>query len=133
MSDSSRTWKHMARRFISVLMVLPFFTLGMQGTATAAIVTSGDMLMAQQQQESREQLRTWMARDDVRQQLVDMGVDVDSAIARVDSMSDSEVQQLSVAMKDMPAGSGLIETAVLAFLVLVVLEVTGVTDILPNI
>jgi len=79
------------------------------------------------------QLKTWMAREDVREQLVDLGVDVDSAIARVDSMTNLEVQQLSANMNDMPAGSGFIETAVLAFLVLIILEVTGVTDILPNI
>ena len=123
----------LSKRFFTVLMVVSFFSLGMQNVAVAGIVTSGDLVAAQQNQLERDQLKTWMAREDVRDQLITLGVDVDAAIGRVDSMTDLEVQQLSATMDELPAGSGFAETAVLAFLVLVVLEVTGVTDILPNI
>ncbi len=122
-----------SKRILLTLVVLSTFTLGMQNVSVAAIVSSGDMMSAQQDQFDRDQLKTLMSRDDLREQLVDLGVDVDAAIARVDSMTDGEVQLLSAKMDEMPAGSGFIETAVLAFLVLVVLEVTGVTDLLPNI
>ena len=122
-----------SKRIFTAVVVFSFFTLGMQSVSVAAIVSSSDMVAAQQNQLDRDQLKTWMAREDVRDQLVDLGVDVDAAIARVDRMTDVEVQQLSAKMDEMPAASGFIETAVLAFLVLVVLEVTGVTDILPNI
>lgn len=122
-----------SKRIFTAFVVFSFFTLGMQNVAVAGIVTSGDMIAAQQSQLDRDQVKTWMAREDVREQLIDLGVDVEAAISRVDSMTDIEVQQLSAKMDEMPAGSGFIETAVLAFLVLVVLEVTGVTDILPNI
>jgi len=122
-----------SKRILLTLVVFSTFTLGMQNVAIGAIVTSGDMVAAQQSLFDRDELKSLMAREDVRDQLVDLGVDVDAAIARVDSMTDTEVQQLSAKMDEMPAASGFIETAVLAFLVLVVLEVTGVTDILPNI
>ena len=122
-----------SKRIVSALFIVSFFSLGLQGTANAGIVSSDQLVMAQQSQLDRQQLKTWMAREDIREQLIDHGVDVDSAIVRVDSMTNQEVQQLSANMNDMPAGSGFIETAVLAFLVLVILEVTGVTDILPNI
>ncbi|VAW96366.1 hypothetical protein MNBD_GAMMA21-1000 [hydrothermal vent metagenome] len=121
------------KRILTVMFIVSFFSLGLQGNANAGIVSSEELITAQQFQLDRLQLKTWMAREDVREQLVDLGVDVDSAIARVDSMTNLEVQQLSANMNDMPAGSGFIETAVLAFLVLIILEVTGVTDILPNI
>ena len=122
-----------SKRIFTTLVVFSFFTLGMQNVAVAGIVSSGEMVAAQQNQLDRDQLKTLMARENVREQLIDLGVDVDAAISRVDSMTDSEIQQLSATMDEMPAGSGFIEAAVLAFLVLVVLEVTGVTDILPNI
>jgi len=121
------------KRIITALFIISFFSLGLQGTASAGIVSSEEIIIVQQSQLDRLQLKTWMAREDVREQLVDLGVDVDSAVERVDSMTNLEVQQLSANMADMPAGSGFIETAVLAFLVLIILEVTGVTDILPNI
>ena len=122
-----------SKRILLTLVVFSTFGLGLQNVANGAIVSSGDMIAAQQDLFDRDQLKTLMSREDVREQLVDLGVDVDAAIARVDSMTDIEVQQLSAKMDEMPAGAGFIETAVLVFLVLVVLEVTGVTDLLPNI
>lgn len=122
-----------SKRIFTTLVVISFFSIGVQNVSVAAIVSSSDMVAAEQNQLDRDQLKTWMAREDVREQLVDMGVDVDAAIDRVDSMTDREVQQLSARMDELPAGSGIVEVAVLAFLVLVILEVTGVTDILPNI
>jgi len=121
------------KRLVTVMFIISFFSLGLQSTANAGIVSSEKLIAAEQSQLDRQQLKTWMVREDVRQQLVDLGVDVDSAIIRVDSMTNQEVQQLSANMSEMPAGSGFVETAVLAFLVLIILEVTGVTDILPNI
>ena len=63
------------RIFVS-LFIFSFFSLGMQNVANAAIVTSGDMMAAQQSQLDREQLKSWMAREDVREKLIDHGVDV---------------------------------------------------------
>jgi len=122
-----------SKRILLTLVVFSTFGLGLQNVANGAIVSSSDMIAAQQDLFDRDQLKTLMSREDVHEQLVDLGVDVDAAIARVDSMTDIEVQQLSAKMDEMPAGAGFIETAVLVFLVLVVLEVTGVTDLLPNI
>jgi len=121
-----------AKRFLTVFVVFSIFSLTMQ-SSHAGMVNSEQLLIEQQSQMDRLQLKSWMAGEDVREKLVDLGVDVDSAIIRVDSMTQGEIQQLSANMQDMPAGSGFIETAVLAFLILVVLEVTGVTDILPQI
>lgn len=122
-----------SKRILLTLVVFSIFGLGLQNVSVAAIVSSGDMIAAQQDLLDRDQLKTLISREDVREQLVDLGVDVEAAIARVDSMTDIEVQQLSAKMNEMPAGAGFAEIAVLAFLVLVVLEVTGVTDLLPNI
>ena len=122
-----------SKRIFTALFIISFFSLGLQGTAGAGIVSSDQLITAQQLQLDRQQLKTWMAREDVRDQLIDLGVDVDSAIVRVDGMTNQEVQQLSANMNEMPAGGGFIETAVLALLILIILEVTGVTDILPNI
>ena len=121
-----------SKRILVTFVVFSFFSLGLQG-AHAGMVGSDQLVLAEQSQLDRQLLQSWMAREDVREQLIKLGVDVDSAIVRVDSMTQSEVRQLAANMHEMPAGSGFLETAVLAFLVLVVLEVTGVTDILPSI
>jgi uncharacterized membrane protein YbhN (UPF0104 family) len=122
-----------SKRAFVAWIVAAFFSLGVANIASAAIVSTGKLVAAEQIQNDKQQLKTWMARADVRDQLVQHGVDVDSALSRVDSMTAQEVAELSTHMQDLPAGSGFVETAVLAFLVLVVLEVSGVTDVLPNI
>lgn len=121
------------KRLLCTVLAFSVFTFGIQGVATAGIVTTNDLVTAEQSQLDRAQLKTWLSKDEVQQQLVAMGVDADAAKSRVDTMTDEEVQTMAARMDEMPAGAGFIETAVLAFLVLVVLEVTGVTDVLPNI
>lgn len=126
-------WVAHWKRLFSVLLVFSFFTLGLQTQANAGIVGTDQLLASEQLQHDKQQLQAWLARADVRKQLIDLGVDVDAASHRVNSMTADEVKQLAAHMQDMPAGSGFAETAVLAFIVLVILEVTGVTDVLPNI
>ncbi len=121
------------KRLVCAVLAFSVLNLGLQGIASAGIVTSSDVVTAEQIRIDRAQLKTWLAKEEVRDQLVAMGVDVEQAASRVDTMTEQEIQQLAANMHEMPAGAGFIETAVLAFLVLVVLEVTGVTDILPNI
>jgi hypothetical protein len=122
-----------SKQVFTAFIVFSFFSLGMLNIANAAIIDSNDIVSERQGQFEREQLKSLMTREDIREQLVDLGVDIDAAIARVDSMTDLEAQQLAARMEELPAGEGFIEFAVLAFLVLIILEVTGVTDILPNI
>ena len=127
------SFMHKAKRLVCAILALSVFNLALQGVASAAIVTSSDIVAAEQAQLDRSQLKNLFARQDVQKQLVAMGVDVSAAQARIDTMTDQEIQQMAARMDEMPAGAGFVETLVLVFLVLVVLEVTGVTDIFPNI
>ena len=127
------SFMHKAKRLVCAILALSVFNLALQGVASAAIVTSSDIVAAEQAQLDRSQLKNLFARQDVQKKLVAMGVDVSAAQARIDTMTDQEIQQMAARMDEMPAGAGFVETLVLVFLVLVVLEVTGVTDIFPNI
>ena len=122
-----------AKRLICVVLALSVFNLAFAGVANAGILSSSDIIAAEQVQLDRTQLKSLFARADVQDKLIAMGVDVAAAQLRVDTMSEQEIQQMAASMDEMPAGAGFVETLVLAFLVLIVLEVTGVTDVLPNI
>ena len=124
---------HKASRFICSLLAISMLGLGVQSVSMAGVVTSSEIVTAQQVQLDREQIKTWLARDEAREKLIAAGVNVDDAMERIDSMTDQEVQQIATRMNEMPAGSGFVEAVVLAALVLIALEVTGVTDVLPNI
>jgi hypothetical protein len=122
-----------SQRFISGVLLIMMLSFGMQNVSWAGIVTTDELISAQQTVFEREQVRGWLARDEVREQLTAMGVDVKAAQARVDSMTPQEIHTMAGNMQNMPAGAGVVETAVLVLLILVILDLAGVTDIFPNI
>ena len=79
------------------------------------------------------QVQQWMARDDVRQQLQAMGVDLQRATERVNALTDQELQQLALNMDAQPAGGDAIAVIGIVFLVLLILELVGVTNIFTKI
>jgi len=122
-----------SQRLISSLLIVMMLTLGVSRVSMAGIVTTSDIVNARQTVIERQQLRNWLARDEVRKQLTTLGVDVKAAQARVDSMTSQEVHAMADRMNQMPAGAGALEAAVLVLLILVLLDIAGVTDIFPNI
>lgn len=121
------------QRFISALLAVLMLSLSANSLVHAGIVSTDNLVNAQQVALEREQVREWLARNDVREQLTGMGVDVNAAQARVDSMTAEEVRTLAANMDEMPAASGALEVAVLVLLILILLDVAGVTDIFPGI
>jgi len=70
-------------------------------------------------------------RDWIRQQLVQGGVEETLAQKRVAAMTDTQVASVHQRMDEMPAGAGA-EVVIIIALILVITEITGYTDIIPN-
>lgn len=81
--------------------------------------------------EQRQQLQQFLSRDDIRTQLVDMGVDPADAQARVELLSDQEVATAAQRMQELPAGGSVVGAIVLIFLVLLLTDILGFTDVFP--
>lgn len=96
----------------------------MVGTDTVAAEVSSDL--------GRAEIKDLLARQDVSDKLTSLGVDIADVSDRVDSMSDAEVAELNQQMADLPAG-GVLGAIVLVLLILILLDVAGVTDIFPGI
>ena len=98
----------------------------------AAMIGTEAILVNQDTQNARDRLRSFLDREDVQSQLTARGIDPAEAQARVDSLSDSEVMQISDKIDQLPAGGSFWGTvlylAIIAFIVLVVLELLGYTD-----
>lgn len=122
-----------SQKWISSLLAIMMLSLSVHSVSMAGIVTTAELVTAQQTVFEREQIRGWLAREAVRDQLTAMGVDVKAAQARVETMTTQEVHAMASNMNNMPAGAGALETAVLVLLILILLDVAGVTDIFPNI
>jgi len=85
--------------------------------------------MDQQNDSARGELASFMAREDVREKLVALGVNPDDAANRIAALNDQEVSQLQNRIDDLPAGSGVLAVLGVVLVVLIVLELVGVTNV----
>ena len=124
-------------RFIALPMVALMLVVSMPiGVASAALVTTDQVIDKAGIEADRALVAAYMARQEVRRQFEEMGIDPDEAAARVNGLSDVEIQQVAARINEMPAGQAnvlvtILGAAVLIFLVLLVTDLLGLTDIFP--
>jgi hypothetical protein len=86
-------------------------------------------------QDARDHLKTLISRDDIKNALISQGIDPMEAKARVDILSDSEVIEVADKIEQLPAGGGafgaVIAASVIVFLVLLITDILGYTDVFP--
>jgi hypothetical protein len=130
-----KTYLSIARPTAFLLVVVFGLFNVLLPSAQAALVPSAQAVAAQDAAETRSQLRTLLDRADVRAQLEAWGVDPRQARARVDTLSDRELENLSQRMNQMPAGGSALGTiavvTLIAFLVLLFTDIMGYTDLFP--
>ena len=118
---------------VSHLVVLSLLALNLYlPAAHAGMVGTEAVVNAAQTQQYRERLLTALNRDDVQAQLLARGVDPAQVQARVDSLTDEEMQTLATNMDQLPAGGdSLIGALVFIFIVLLITDLLGLTNIFP--
>ncbi|MEW6648080.1 MAG: PA2779 family protein [Pseudomonadota bacterium] len=103
--------------------------------ARAAMVGTEQVLAGVEQrqavEQARERLTAMLAREDVAAQLQHHGVDAVQARERVAALSDAEILQLNGQIEQLPAGGDVLGLAVFVFLVLLLTDILGYTDIFP--
>lgn len=99
------------------------------GAANAAMVGTDPVVNTASRAEQVSDIRGWLAEREVRDQLVAMGVDPADASQRITGMTDAEIHELHERIGELPAGAGAIEVIGIVFVVLLILELVGVTHI----
>ncbi len=130
MLNITGNFKKSFKRFGLILSLLSMFFAQLV-PLQAAMITSSDLVQQTQNHVEREQLLVMLDRSEVRQQLTEMGVEPEAAKMRVANMSDAEVTQLNQKLEQLPAGSGIVEPVVLLFIVFLITDMLGATDIFP--
>ena len=118
---------------VSHLVVLSLLALNLYlPAAHAGMVGTEAVVNAAQTQQYRERLLTALNRDDVQAQLLARGVDPAQVQARVDILTDEEMQTLATNMDQLPAGGdSLIGALAFIFIVLLITDLLGLTNIFP--
>jgi hypothetical protein len=117
------------RRACVALVSLSLVSLGLSAPAAAGIVGTADAIAAAQPQDHRAAVQDVLARADVRGQLVALGVDPADVEGRIAALTDAEVAALADRIDGAPAGGDALAVIGVLFIVLMILEFTGVIDI----
>jgi hypothetical protein len=97
----------------------------------AAMIGTDQIISSTQTQSDRAHLIETLSRADLADQLRSAGVDPVQLQDRVNSLTDDEVALLNEHLDQMPAGGGILGVAVFIFVVLLITDVLGYTDIFP--
>ncbi|SDX66306.1 hypothetical protein SAMN05443545_106305 [Aidingimonas halophila] len=95
------------------------------------LVSTQDALSADQVQADRERIDDVLSRQDVQDQLLAQGVDPADVRDRVDALSDQEVHDMADRLDDMPAGASVVGALFAVFVILLVTDILGLTDVFP--
>lgn len=118
------------RRTLAVILSFLLFFASI-GQAQSAIVSNSQLIHQAQQANNKNTLRQTIHRADVQQQLLAMGVNTADIESRINQMTQDEVAQLNQQINQLPAGGDGLGIVILVFLVFVITDVIGATDIFP--
>lgn len=97
--------------------------------ANAAMVGTEAVVHAVQAQQQRDRIHEALNREDVKAKLVSLGVEPSQVQARVDALTDDEAQRLAKQMDEMPAGGDIVGALVLVFVILLITDLMGLTEV----
>jgi RNase H-fold protein (predicted Holliday junction resolvase) len=118
---------------IALLLAANLVTLGFAQSAGAGVIGTETVIQSQERTARIERITAVLEKDTVQQQLVALGVNPADARQRVAALSDSELQSLEQRMDELPAGAdGALTVLGIVLLVLLVLELVGVTDVFKS-
>ncbi|MGD9106718.1 MAG: PA2779 family protein [Desulfobacterales bacterium] len=124
------------RKSVAVLVIIALSTFSIiSAPAHAAMVNTAEILKQNQDNLACERINMFFDRSEVQKHLVAWGVNPDEAKARVDCLSDQEIERISARIDQLPSGGGALGTivgaALIIFIVLLMTDILGFTDVFP--
>ena len=116
------------RKCLAVLLSSALCWAGFAGAVNAAVVSTGDAFAIERAIDPLASVQAGLARSEVQQAMVSLGVDPLEAQLRVAALGDAELAELQGRLDELPAG-GILALIGAVFVVLLILEYTGVIDI----
>ena len=121
------------RRIFTLLTLGVFLNVTFLAPAMAGMVTSSELSSAAQVEQLRDEIRTVIARDDIRSHLLDNGVSPDDINDRINTMTGSEVLAMHAQLDSLPAVEGFLGGVIAIIVIFILLDLAGVTDVFPGV
>ena len=121
---------------ISIFLIISLVCISMPyGYASAAIIETEIAKDSIEGKQARNYILSVLAREEVQAVLTAQGIDSQEAKRRLDSLTDAEVIRFAKEIKQLPAGGGafgtIVGAALIVFLVLLITDIMGYTDVFP--
>lgn len=108
---------------------LSIVCLGFAQVAPAGMISTSQLVEGEARVESLTRLELLLTREDVARQMIALGVQPEHVMARLDNMTTEELRELENRFGEQVAGGDALAVIGALFIVLLILEVVGVTDI----
>jgi hypothetical protein len=121
------------RRTLFNLIAVSLVSMGFLQSSGAAVISTGEYIDVQSRGDRLERVEAFLARQEVAKKLELLGVPAHEVQDRVRNMSDAELVELDGTIESHVAGGDALGTIGLVFLILIILELGGVTEIFKSI
>lgn len=122
-----------ARGIVVRLMSVALICMGFAQTSSAGMIGTGYLIDSETRDASLARVEVLLARQDIERQLLAFGVDAEIVAERLRGMSNAELLALEGRLDTQLAGGDALAVIGTVFLVLLILELVGVTDIFKSI
>ena len=124
------------RKAIALLVIVSFSTFSIISTPVHAKMINTSKTFQQSQNDlTSKSINTFLDRSEVQKYLVAWGVSPEEAKARVDSLTDEEIENIASRIDRLPAGGdglgAIVGAALLIFIILLITDILGFTDVFP--
>ena len=122
------------KKICTIAAATAFLTASIQSPLMAAMVDTQQLAMQAQLQLQRDEVRSFLAREDVREAMLGYGVSDANIDARINNLTESELLQIQDKLAQLPAGgSGVLEAVLIVILIFIMLDLLGATDVFPRV
>jgi hypothetical protein len=132
MNNLEKTLKPTCKLLVAVLLLMSFF----HQYASAAMIATEKFLPSDRNQKTRDQLHQLIARKNIQEALVARGIDLDEAAARIDSLTDDEIELIAGKIDALPAGGNIVGFVVICaaviLIVFFIVEYTSSVKMFPR-
>jgi hypothetical protein len=112
--------------FLSILLALmPLLP------AQAAMIGNDQIVNQGLSHQTRDGLQQLFEQETAQQQLQAWGVNPDQIKSRIDSLTDAELARINQQVNDLQAGGDVLGILLVIFLVFVITDIIGATDVFP--
>ena len=121
-------FKTFAKRLMVLIMSFSLLGISLPSVSYAGIIGTQTLIENQQSNDSQARVEEFIARDNVREQIIALGVDPAEVQDRLSALTAGELRLLEQEIDNLPAG-GILVIIGIVFVVLIILDLTGVVDI----